>query len=224
MTKKLAYPYDNKFYSDMMIPGPADYSLPERHCHSLSNSPYHHYPGHSPYRPRPHHLGRVTIQGAIVLNVRYVDHHGHVRTFPVKPGQTYEIDAFSETKGICHFVGKIVDFECAEGIQEVLKVPHLVSISALIVDASNSYESRLLRIRVENIERMIPILSATDPCVSVPDAESFMIMDPFMQHKVEEYNSISSVGEPVDSYPDPTEKPPAEDDSKLDGTSLTDFI
>lgn len=216
----MAYPYDNQFYPDMMIPGPADYTLPHRH---YPPSPYHHYPGHHPHCPRPHHLGRVTIQGSITLNVRYVDHHGHVRVFRVVPGQTYEIDAFSETRGICHFVGKVVDYECVDGLQEILRAPnHSISISSLIIDASNSYESKQLRIRVENIERMIPILSPNDPAVPTPNAENFMIFDPFMEHKIEEMNSIENAGIPVDSYPDPTE--PVVNDNQLDGTSLDDFL
>lgn len=107
--------------------------------------------------PKPHYHGKVSVVGRTVLTVKYVDRHGHYQTFDIKDGETYEITAVSSTRGICTFAGRIVDFECNKGIEKLLDKPHEITISALIVDYSDAYESKLLRIYINNIIGIKPI-------------------------------------------------------------------
>ena len=107
--------------------------------------------------PKPHYHGKVSVIGRTVLTVKYVDHHGHYQTFDIRDGETYEITAVSSTRGICTFAGRIVDFECKKGIEKLLDKPHEITISALIVDYSDAYESKLLRIYINNIISIKPI-------------------------------------------------------------------
>lgn len=141
---------------------PIYYYTPEHpHC-----GDYHVGPSHCPCPPphphpcpppHPHYHGKVSVVGRTVLTVKYVDRHGHYQTFDIKDGETYEITAVSETRGICTFAGRIVDFECNKGIEKLLDKPHEITISALIVDYSDAYESKLLRIYVNNIIGIKPI-------------------------------------------------------------------
>lgn len=124
-------------------------------------------PPHQPYpkpcppppppKPKPHYHGRVSVVGHTVLTVKYVDNHGHYQTFDIRDGETYEITAISSTRGVCTFAGRIVDFECNKGIEKLLDKPHEIAISALIVDYSDAYESKLLRIYINNIVGINPI-------------------------------------------------------------------
>lgn len=107
--------------------------------------------------PKPYYHGKVSVVGRTVLTVKYVDRHGHYQTFDIKDGETYEITAVSSTRGICTFAGRIVDFECNKGIEKLLDKPHEITISALIVDYSDAYESKLLRIYINNIIGIKPI-------------------------------------------------------------------
>jgi hypothetical protein len=108
-------------------------------------------PHHPPYR------GKVGVVGRTVLTVRYIDCHGHVQVFDIHENQTYEIKAVSQTKGICTFAARIIDFESANGIEKLLNKPHEINITALIIDYSDAYESKLLRIGIENIISIKPI-------------------------------------------------------------------
>ena len=179
-------------------------------------------PGHHPYCPPPHKVGRVKIDGSIRLSTTYTDHHGHVQRFDIIPGVSYEVDAFSNTRGICHFVGKIVDFETVEGVQEILKAPHCISISAIILDASDMYESKILRIRVENIERMLPILG---PEHMTPTQQSNVcIEDPFILREIDEFVDLHDVGDPVDgTTTDNTQSSSTGQNGDL-GTDLHDYL
>lgn len=124
--------------------------------------PYYPYPPCPPCPPPkppvPHYHGKVSVVGRTVLTVKYVDHHGHYQTFDIRDGETYEIKAVSSTRGICTFAGRIVDFECNKGIEKLIDKPHEITISALIVDYSDAYESKLLRLFVNNIISIKPII------------------------------------------------------------------
>ena len=142
---------------------PIYYYTPDPHCGDyhvgLSHCPCpppHPHPCPPP-PPHPHYHGKVSVIGRTVLTVKYVDHHGHYQTFDIRDGETYEITAVSSTRGICTFAGRIVDFECNKGIEKLLDKPHEISISALIVDYSDAYESKLLRIYINNIISIKPI-------------------------------------------------------------------
>ncbi len=189
------FPYGNEVYTPDMTTHPGWTNVVA--CPAPTCPPKQYIvPGHHPYCPPPHKVGRVKIDGSIRLSTTYTDHHGHVQKFDIVPGVSYEIDAFSNTRGICHFVGKIVDFETVEGVQEILKAPHCISISAIIIDASDMYESKLLRIRVENIERMLPILG---PEHMTPTQQSNVcIEDPFILREIDEFVDLHDVGDPVD--------------------------
>lgn len=111
-----------------------------------------------PPPPKPHYHGKVSVVGRTVLTVKYIDCHGHYQTFDIRDGETYEIKAVSSTRGICTFAGRIVDFECNKGIEKLIDKPHEITISALIVDYSDAYESKLLRLYVNNIISIKPIV------------------------------------------------------------------
>jgi hypothetical protein len=76
---------------------------PKRYMNPVHHGQHPHH--HGPCHPCPG--GRVGIIGQIELTVRYVDHHGHVRYFPIKQGEMYCIEALSSTKGICTFMEKV---------------------------------------------------------------------------------------------------------------------
>lgn len=138
--KKPVYYYQN-------VPHFDDYNVGPRPCP---------YPC-PPRKPEPCYHGKVGIIGKTVLTVRYVDHHGHVQEFDVHDGETYEIKAISQTKGVCTFAGRIIDFESAKGIEKLINKPHIINVTAIIVDYSDAYESKLLRIGIENIISLKPI-------------------------------------------------------------------
>lgn len=152
----------------------------------------HRYMSPVPHGQHPHHYGpchpcpggRVEIMGQIQLNVRYVDHHGHVKYFPIKQGEMYYIEALSSTKGLCTFMGKIVDFDSVKGVERILQPPHTVDVGALIVDYSTDYEAKIIRIGVENITKITPLESVNhiDPC----GRDTFFIDDPFAHQKLDE--------------------------------------
>lgn len=127
------------------------------HCDVYNLGPCSSPPPHPCPPPKPHYHGKVSVVGRTVLTVKYVDRHGHYQTFDIKDGETYEITAVSSTRGICTFAGRIVDFECNKGIEKLLDKPHEITISALIVDYSDAYESKLLRIYINNIIGIKPI-------------------------------------------------------------------
>lgn len=139
--KKPVFYYQNDSHFD-------DYNVGPRPCRP--------YPC-PPCRPEPCYHGKVGIVGRTVLTVRYVDHHGHVQQFDIHEGETYEIKAISQTKGVCTFAGRIIDFECNKGIEKLINKPHMINVSAIIVDYSDAYESKLLRIGIENIISIKPI-------------------------------------------------------------------
>ena len=116
----------------------------------------HPYPP-PPHHPHPHYHGKVGIIGRTVLTVRYIDCHGHVQTFDIHDNETYEIKAVSQTRGVCTFAGRIIDFECSKGIEKLIDKPHMINVTAIIVDYSDAYESKLLRIGIENIVSIKPI-------------------------------------------------------------------
>ena len=116
-----------------------------------------HCPPPIPVRPRPPYVGKVGIVGRTVLSVRYVDCHGHVQAFDIHENETYEIKAVSQTKGVCTFAARIIDFECSKGIEKLIDKPHVIDVTAIIVDYSDAYESKLLRIGIENIISIKPV-------------------------------------------------------------------
>lgn len=124
---------------------------------SINHQPpcYHH--NHQKYQCKPNYHGKINIIGRTVLTVKYINKHGHYQTFDIKDGETYEITAISPTKGICTFTGRIVDFECNKGIEKLIDKPHEITVSALIIDYSNAYESKLLRLYINNIIGIKPI-------------------------------------------------------------------
>ena len=150
--KKPIYYYQN-------VPHFDDYTVGEgrHHCPPPPPCPHHHPPCPPPPPPRPYYHGKVGIIGRTVLTVRYIDHHGHVQVFDIQDGETYEIKAVSQTRGICTFAGRIIDFECTKGIEKLINKPHEIDVTAIIVDYSDAYESKLLRIGIENIISIKPI-------------------------------------------------------------------
>lgn len=139
------------YYSNEYHPHCGEYNVGPCPC------PPHPHPHPCPPPPKPHYHGRVSVIGRTVLTVKYVDRHGHYQTFDIRDGETYEITAVSSTRGVCTFAGRIVDFECNKGIEKLLDKPHEITISALIVDYSDAYESKLMRIYVNNIVAIKPI-------------------------------------------------------------------
>lgn len=133
-----------------------------QHCDQYHLGPCHchHNNGCSccpPVNPNVNYHGSVSVVAKAVLTIKYVDKHGHYQTFDIKDGETYEITAVSSTKGICTFAGRVVDFECNTGIEKVLAKPHEVNVTSLIVDYSDAYESKLIRLYVNNIIGIKPI-------------------------------------------------------------------
>ena len=115
------------------------------------------HPCHPHHHCHPHYHGKVGIVGRTVLSVRYVDCHGHVQTFDIHENETYEIKAVSQTRGVCTFAARIIDFECSKGIEKLIDKPHMIDVTAIIVDYSDAYESKLLRIGIENIISIKPV-------------------------------------------------------------------
>lgn len=145
--------------------------------------------------PHPHYHGKVGIVGRTVLSVKYIDCHGHVQIFDIHDGETYEIKAVSQTKGICTFAGRIIDFECSKGIEKLIDKPHMINVTAIIVDYSDAYESKVLRIGIDNIISIKPVHCFDDmrdiippqciepisppPCHHHTGYEEYVINDPF---------------------------------------------
>lgn len=130
-----------------------DYRLgPPPHC----PEPPHH-PHCPPCQPQPHYHGRVSIIGRTVLTVKFTDCHGHIQNFDIVEGETYEIKAISQNQGICTFAARIVDFESSKGIDKLINKPHIINVTAIIVDYSDAYESKLMRIGINNIVSIRPV-------------------------------------------------------------------
>lgn len=164
-------------------------NVPHFDDYCVGPCPHHPCP---PPPPRPHYHGKVGVIGRTVLTVKYVDCHGHVQVFDIHENQTYEIKAVSQTKGICTFAARIVDFECATGIEKLLNKPHEINITALIIDYSDAYESKLLRVGIDNIisikpvtcfDRVVPTDEYLPPVAPPPmppcPYEEYAINDPF---------------------------------------------
>ena len=143
--KKPVYYYQNVQHFD-------DYNCGPRPC-----PPPHPHPCPPHHHCHPHYHGKVGIVGRTVLSVRYVDCHGHVQTFDLHENETYEIKAVSQTRGVCTFAARIIDFECSKGIEKLIDKPHMIDVTAIIVDYSDAYESKLLRIGIENIISIKPV-------------------------------------------------------------------
>lgn len=148
------------------------------HCHH-----HHHCP------PR----GRVKITGQIVLLVDMIDHHGHIRKVAIEENKKYYIEAVSQTKGRCTFVGKVIDFDAVTGVENILQKPHNVKVGALIVDYSTEYESKVIRINVGNIIAIRPVEPVYDEDEAY-DPEDFIIDDPFASDNDSANQGSSSAG------------------------------
>lgn len=178
--KKPVYYYQNVSHFDEYTCGPCSRPCP---------------PPPPPHHPRPHCHGKVGIIGRTVLSVRYVDCHGHVQMFDLHENETYEIKAVSQTRGVCTFAARIIDFECSKGIEKLIDKPHVIEVTAIIVDYSDAYESKLLRIGIENIISIKPIRvfdgavpdfvpESPEPvspphCECHPSFDEYVINDPF---------------------------------------------
>jgi hypothetical protein len=141
------------FYYTEGHPHCDDYRIGPPPCSSASTC----HPCTPPAKPQPYYHGKVSVTGRTVLTVKYLDRHNYYQTFDIRDGETYEITAVSSTRGICKFAGRIVDFECNKGIEKLLDKPHEITISALIVDYSDAYESKLIRMYTNNIVSIKPI-------------------------------------------------------------------
>lgn len=141
--------------------------------------------------PFPRPGGKVRINGQIKLTCTYVDHHGHTRNFDIETGKMYLIEAISSTKGLCTFSGKITDFDTVKGIENILTAPHTVSIGAIIVDYSTDYESKVIRIGVENITSIRPMESVEDVESTTPN--TYFIDDPFAENQLSEAISTAEI-------------------------------
>ena len=151
-------------------------------CHSCTaNKP----PVNTCYHPRPG--GKVTINGQIKLSCQYVDHHGHTTSFDIIQGNMYMIEAISQTKGLCTFAGKIVDFDTVKGIEKILDAPHIVNVGAIIVDYSTDYDAKIIRIGVDNIISIKPMQSVDQVESTTPD--TYFISDPFAENQLDENTS-----------------------------------
>lgn len=144
---------------------------------------YHVGPHHDHHPCHPHdthyHCGKVGIIGKLVLKVKYIDHHGHTQYFDIVEGETYIIEAISQTKGRCKFAGRIVDFDSSKGVEKILSAPHVIDIGSIIVDYSNDYESKLIRIRVDNLISIKPIENCDYTCPNDYRPDDHYIKDPF---------------------------------------------
>ena len=145
--------------------------------------PHHHHecPPPPPHPGCCHHYGKVGIVGKLVLKTKVIDRHGHVKYFDIEEGRTYVIEAISQTKGRCKFTGRIVDFETGKGgTQSVLDPPHEVDISSIIVDYSDNYEAKLIRIGVDNIIDIRPVEKIEDVNPREYRRDDNFINDPFV--------------------------------------------
>ena len=169
--------------------------------------------GFHPTHPFPHHHhgpcpgGRVKVTGKIELNVEYIDHHGHTRRFPLKQGEMYYIEALSQTKGVCTFIGKIVDFDTVKGIERILEPPHTVSVGALIVDYSTDYEAKIIRIGLDNIIKITPL--ETPDQVESTYKDHYIIDDPFSEKELED--SIEDMKDELNKEEEPIIPKPKEE-------------
>lgn len=160
-----------------------------RHTHCPSHPPHSH-PHHPDHRPHCHNCGscpggRIEIVGRLVLTVKYIDHYGHTQYFDIEKGKTYIIEAISQSKGRCTFTGRIIDFDSVKGIEKILTPPNVVDIGAIIVDYSTDYESKQVKIGIDNIVKISPIDDMD--CISIPDSrEDFIINDPFADKNLED--------------------------------------
>lgn len=161
----------------------------------------HHYSFHHHHHPCPG--GRTEIVGRIELNVKYIDHHGHTRYFPLRQGEMYYIEALSQTKGICTFTGKIIDFDTVKGIEKILEPPHMVNVGAIIVDHSTDYDAKIIRIGVENIIKIAPL--ETPDNIDPVDKDNYYIENPFMKDEIncEEETEKDSVVDITEEINDP---------------------
>lgn len=158
------------------------------HCnHNCHSCPVHKppVPSGSCYHPRPG--GKVDITGQIKLNCRYIDHHGHTKTFELEQGKMYMIEAISSTKGLVTFAGKIVDFDSVKGIEKILTAPHIISVGAIIVDYSTDYEAKIIRIGVDNIVSIMPMENVDQVESTTPD--TYFVSDPFAENQLDENTS-----------------------------------
>ena len=126
-------------------------------CHNHSCNPIPCGTCCPPTQPTTNYHGKVSVVGRTVLTVKYLDVHGHYQTFDIADGETYEFTAISATKGICKFAAKVKDFESNKGLDKLLNAPHEITVDALILDASDAYESKLLRVYIANIVGIKPI-------------------------------------------------------------------
>ena len=155
--------------------------------------PHHPIPGPHPCPPPPcphpcpppPYFGKVGIIGKLVLSVKYIDAHGHTQYFDIVPGETYIIEAVSQVKGRCKFTGRIVDFDTKRGTEQVLTAPHIVDISAIIVDYSDDYEAKVIKVGVDNIISIKPIEKIESACPNEFCPEEYYIDDPFANQSLE---------------------------------------
>lgn len=151
-----------------------DFHVGPHHHHDCPPPPPHHH-------DHCHHYGKVGIVGKLVLKTKVTDRHGHVKYFDIEEGRTYVIEAISQTKGRCKFTGRIVDFETGKGgTQSVLDPPHEVNVSSIIVDYSDNYEAKLIRIGVDNIIDIRPVEKIEDVNPREYRREDNFINDPFV--------------------------------------------
>ena len=153
------------------------YPYPPNHHHD------HFHKHHHAYGPCP--SGRIDIIGKLVLQIKYVNIHGHVQYFDIEPGRSYLIEARSAKKGKCSFIGKIIDFDSVKGVEDILEAPHQVDVGALIVDTSSDYESAVYRINVKNIIKIVPV-DSINHCHNHLDYSNYFIQDPFAEKKLED--------------------------------------
>lgn len=159
--------------------------------------PHHPQP---PCQPQPSYHGKVSIVGKTVLTVQYTNCHGHVQNFDIIDGETYEIKAISQSRGVCTFAARIVDFECSKGIDKLINKPHIINVTAIIVDYSDAYESKLMRIGINNIISLKPVRcfdGAIDIGYSTPYQEQPAPRYESQQHQAtQEYN----IDNPFENY------------------------
>lgn len=156
--------------------------------------PYHKpfpYPGAMPPHP-PHHChdfkpcfdDRVDIVGKLTLSIKCTNHCGHVSYLNIIPGKTYLIEARSKIKGKCTFIGKIIDFDSYNGTESILEPPHEIDINSIVVDCSDDYDAKIIRINVKNLINIVPVDSIDNQ--TCMDFENYFIEDPFSQKKLDD--------------------------------------
>lgn len=113
-------------------------------------------PSPSPINPGYNYHGKVDVVAKTVLKVKYISKNGHYESFDIEEGQSYEFTAVSATKGLVTFKATVKDFESTK-LDKILSAPHEAAVDNLILDASDMYESKLIRISVSNIVAIKPI-------------------------------------------------------------------